>query len=149
MLPADSLAQQPEKTKQLDPAPSAAGEAADLLAVTRVTPSRGLALQGTAAKPAAKLLAGNVVDEWGKPLMGATVMILGDKEHSVSTNSEGNYLLPTTTAAPVVQVSFAGYVAAERVARSQADLLFKLEPIKGYKRDLKKRSKAAARAWQH
>ncbi|WP_170170347.1 carboxypeptidase-like regulatory domain-containing protein [Hymenobacter perfusus] len=102
----------------------------------------------TTAKPVKKTLAGNVVDEWGKPLMGATVMVLGDQLHSVSTNSAGDYLLPTTGAAPVVRVSFAGYQDAERVARGPADLLFKLEPIEDYKRNLKKRSKAATKAWK-
>ncbi|AHJ97221.1 hypothetical protein Hsw_1626 [Hymenobacter swuensis DY53] len=99
-------------------------------------------------KPVKKTLAGNVVDEWGNPLMGATVMVLGDQLHSVSTNSAGDYLLPTTGAAPVVRVSFAGYQDAERVARGPADLLFKLEPIEDYKRNLKKRSKAATKAWK-
>ncbi|GAB2780836.1 hypothetical protein HNQ93_001304 [Hymenobacter luteus] len=104
---------------------------------------------GTSGKPSSRTLTGSVVDEWGKPLMGATVMVVGEKEHSVSTNSEGNYLLPTTAATPVIQVSFAGYQSAERVVRGPADLLFKLEPVQGYKRDLKKRSKAATKAWKH
>lgn len=101
-----------------------------------------------APKPVKRTLAGNVVDEWGKPLMGATVMVLGDQLHSVSTNSAGDYLLPATGTAPVVRVSFAGYQDAERVARGPADLLFKLEPIEDYKRNLKKRSKAATKAWK-
>ncbi|MCA8829771.1 carboxypeptidase-like regulatory domain-containing protein [Hymenobacter pini] len=96
-----------------------------------------------------KVLAGNVVDEWGNPLKGATVMIVGDHLHSVSTNSAGDYLLPVGVATPVIRVSFAGYEDAERVARGPADLLFKLEPIKGYRKELKKRTKAATRAWKH
>lgn len=100
-------------------------------------------------KATPRTLTGNVVDEWGKPLMGATVVVLGEKERSVSTNSEGNYLLPTTAVTPVIQVSFAGYQDAERAVHGPADLLFKLEPVAGYKRDLKKRSKAATKAWKH
>ncbi|MFD2787587.1 carboxypeptidase regulatory-like domain-containing protein [Hymenobacter rubripertinctus] len=97
---------------------------------------------------AVKMLAGNVVDEWGNPLRGATVMVLGDQLHSVSTNSTGDYLLPAPGAAPVIRVSFAGYQDAERIARGPADLLFKLDPVQDYKRDLKKRTKAAAKAWK-
>ena len=107
-----------------------------------------VALPAEAAKPVKKTLVGNVVDEWGNPLMGATVMVVGDQLHSVSTNSAGDYLLPATGTAPVVRVSFAGYQDAERIARGPADLLFKLEPIEDYKRDLKKRSKAATKAWK-
>jgi Carboxypeptidase regulatory-like domain len=101
-----------------------------------------------ASKPEKKLLAGNVVDEWGNALKGATVMIVGDHVHSVSTNAAGDYLLPVTAAAPVIRVSFAGYEDAERVARGPADLLFKLEPIAGYRKNLKKRTKAAAKVWK-
>ncbi|WP_426491596.1 carboxypeptidase-like regulatory domain-containing protein [Hymenobacter sp. 102] len=99
-------------------------------------------------KPEKKLLAGNVVDEWGNPLKGATVMLVGDHLHSVSTNSAGDYLLPVMAAAPVIRVSFAGYEDAERVARGPADLLFKLEPIAGYRKNLKKRTKTAAKVWK-
>lgn len=133
-LPAAVLAQQPDSTRR-----------AALLAEAK--PSAGSV--GTPAPAQPRMLAGNVVDEWGKPLQGATVMVLGDKMHSVSTNSEGNFLLPTVVPAPVVQISFAGYQEAERVVRGPADLLFKLDPIEGYKRDLKKRSKAAVKAWKH
>lgn len=101
------------------------------------------------AHSSAPVLAGNVVDEWGNPLRGATVQLLGDQLHSVSTNSAGDYLLPAAGPAPIVRVSFAGYHDAERVARGPADLLFKLDPITDYKRDLKKRSKAAKKTWNN
>lgn len=101
------------------------------------------------ARPEKKILAGNVVDEWGNALKGATVMVVGEQLHSVSTNSTGDYLLPVTAVAPLLRVSFAGYQDAERVARGPADLLFKLEPVAGYRKDLKKRTKAATKAWKH
>lgn len=139
-LPVPAQAQQTAAT----PEPVApAVKATELLAEAVSAP-----LPVETAKPVKKTLAGNVVDEWGNPLMGATVMVLGDQLHSVSTNSAGDYLLPATGAAPVVRVSFAGYQDAERVARGPADLLFKLEPIEDYKRNLKKRSKAATKAWK-
>ncbi|RSK47139.1 carboxypeptidase-like regulatory domain-containing protein [Hymenobacter rigui] len=140
VLPAAALAQQtPEPAAE--PAPAARPELlAEVLPVSTVR---------EVAKPEKKILAGNVVDEWGNPLMGATVMVAGDQLHSVSTNSSGDYLLPVAGPAPVVRVSFAGYQDAECIARGPADLLFKLEPIEGYKRDLKKRSKAAVKAWKH
>ena len=98
-----------------------------------------------AAKPMARALVGNVVDEWGNPLVGATVMVVGDQLHSATTNASGDYLLSTTGETPLLRVSFAGYEDAERVAHGPADLLFKLDPIQDYRRDLKKRTKEAKR----
>ncbi|WP_185817076.1 carboxypeptidase-like regulatory domain-containing protein [Hymenobacter metallilatus] len=140
-LPGIALAQQPAEVAA--PEPAATPARPDLLAEALPAPAAR-----EAGAPAKRILAGNVVDEWGNPLMGATVMVTGDQLHSVSTNSSGDYLLPVTGPAPVVRVSFAGYQDAERIARGPADLLFKLEPITGYKRDLKKRSKAAVKAWK-
>ena len=144
VLPDTSLAQQTSTPEIIASEPaSTVVKTTELLA--EVVP---LPQPAEAPKPVKKMLTGNVVDEWGNPLMGATVMVLGDQLHSVSTNSAGDYLLPATGAAPVVRVSFAGYQDAERVARGPADLLFKLEPIEDYKRNLKKRSKAATKAWK-
>ncbi|WP_460621737.1 carboxypeptidase regulatory-like domain-containing protein [Hymenobacter tenuis] len=174
VLPATGLAQQSTETKRVEP--DTIGTVADVFAVVSASPAATRVVSAEKAptapeptpapvipapaptvaepvvvvvKPAVKILAGNVVDEWGNPLMGATITIVGDKMQSVSTNSEGNYMLPTTAKAPVIQVSFAGYQDAERIARGPADLLFKLDPISDYKRDLKKRSKAATKAWKN
>lgn len=98
VLPVDSLAQQPEENKQLDPTTPTADNAAKLLAATRATSPQGTPSQKTATKLAAKMLTD---------------------------------------------------IAAERVARTPADPLFKLEPITHHKRDLKKHSRAVASAWQH
>lgn len=138
VLPPPAAAQEPTAAKPaLAPKPDMIAEA--LPAAPPASPAR----------PEKKILAGNVVDEWGNALKGATVMVVGEQLHSVSTNSAGDYLLPVTATAPLLRVSFAGYQDAERVARGPADLLFKMEPVAGYRKDLKKRTKAAAKAWKH
>ncbi|MET4105271.1 carboxypeptidase-like regulatory domain-containing protein [Hymenobacter sp. UYP22] len=134
----------PPAAAQQTPEPAVAPKPDMLAEAMPVTPP------ASPARPEKKILAGNVVDEWGNALKGATVMVVGDQLHSVSTNSAGDYLLPVTAVAPpLLRVSFAGYQDAERVARGPADLLFKMEPVAGYRKALKKRTKAATKAWKH
>ncbi|MBT9394505.1 carboxypeptidase-like regulatory domain-containing protein [Hymenobacter sp. NST-14] len=141
VLPAPVTAQQaaPEAAPvdSLNPATSP-----DMLAVSVPGPA------AAASQPAGRTLAGNVVDEWGNPLAGATVAVVGHQLHSVTTNANGDFLVSLGSSAPLLRVSFAGYEDAERVARGPADLLFKLDPIRDYRRDLKKRTKEARRQMQ-
>ena len=147
-LPEVTLAQQTASETALS---SAADEppvsTSDLLAVV-VKPTPRTTTRAVAPHPVTRALVGNVVNEWGEPLVGATVTVAGDHLHSVTTNAAGDYLLPVADDAPLLRVSFAGYEDAEHIARGPADLLFKLDPIQDYRRDLKKRTKAAAKVWK-
>lgn len=51
---------------------------------------------------------GNVVDEQGEPLIGATVKAVGSKQGTV-TDLDGNYTLTTTNECKQIEVSYIGY----------------------------------------
>ncbi|GGF13761.1 carboxypeptidase-like regulatory domain-containing protein [Hymenobacter cavernae] len=96
-----------------------------------------------------RVLTGSVLSEMGQPLAGASVTIVGEKNSAVSTNSAGDYVLRTTTEKPVIHVSYAGYEEDEQPMIGREPLTFSLKPIEKYKKQLKKRSKAANKAWRN
>lgn len=51
---------------------------------------------------------GNVVDEHGEPLIGATVKAVGSKQGTV-TDLDGNYILTVTNECKQIEVSYIGY----------------------------------------
>lgn len=51
---------------------------------------------------------GNVVDEHGEPLIGATVKAVGSKQGTV-TDLDGNYILTATNECKQIEVSYIGY----------------------------------------
>lgn len=59
---------------------------------------------------------GQVLNEEGQPLPGATILIKGTK-HVFSTNADGFYAFPSTLPAQRVQVSLLGYTEAELSVR--------------------------------
>lgn len=95
---------------------------------------------------------GTVVDELGEPLAGVVVSVVSAKNQfsaatTTTTNSEGEYLLRTTNAAPVLQVSYAGYEDIQQQATYARPITFQLQAIDNYERQLKKKVKAAEKAW--
>ncbi|HEX8350172.1 MAG TPA: carboxypeptidase-like regulatory domain-containing protein [Hymenobacter sp.] len=98
--------------------------------------------------PPVRELTGTVLSESGMPVAGATVAIVGEKSQSTSTNSAGAYVLHSAAAAPVLHVSYAGYEDDEQTMSADKSLVFNLVPIEGYKRQLKKQSKAANKAYR-
>jgi len=92
---------------------------------------------------------GSVLSNMGQPLAGASVSVVGEKGGAVSTNSAGAYVLRTSAEKPVIHVSYAGYDEDEQTMLGTEPLTFSLNPIDKYKKQLKKRSKAAQKAWRH
>jgi CarboxypepD_reg-like domain len=73
----------------------------------------------TAASPASEpigIIKGQVLNEDGQPLPGATILIKGTK-NVFSTNAEGTYSFPSALPAQRVQVSLLGYSEAEMSVR--------------------------------
>lgn len=86
----------------------------------------------------------------GEPLAGVVVSIIsGKNQYSITTttNAEGEYLLQTTNAAPMLLVSYAGYQDVQQQATYAHPITFQLEPVDNYERQLKKKAKAAEKAW--
>jgi hypothetical protein len=92
---------------------------------------------------------GTVLNNMGQPLAGASVTVVGEKNGAVSTNSAGGFVIRTATEKPVIHVSYAGYDEDEQQMLGTEPLTFSLNPINKYKKQLKKRSKAAQKAWKH
>ena len=104
-----------------------------------------------AASVEVKDFKGVVVDDLGEPLAGVVVSVVSGKNQfssATTTNAEGEYLLQTTSAAPVLLVSYAGYKDVQQQATYAGPITFQLESIDGYERKLKRRAKAAEKAWQ-
>ncbi|HEX8429379.1 carboxypeptidase regulatory-like domain-containing protein [Hymenobacter sp.] len=113
-----------------------------------LTPSSAPVVE--AAPLEVKAFKGAVVDEMGEPLAGVVVSIIsGKNQYSITTttNAEGEYLLQTTNAAPMLLVSYAGYQDVQQQATYAHPITFQLEPVDNYERQLKKKAKAAEKAW--
>lgn len=63
--------------------------------------------------PVADTLEGQVVDVWGNPIEGATVMVVGGSEQQL-TGADGRYSLPRTEGTLVVKTGKRGYVQDHR-----------------------------------
>ncbi|TGE08652.1 carboxypeptidase-like regulatory domain-containing protein [Hymenobacter fodinae] len=96
-----------------------------------------------------KVLTGTVFNDMGEPLAGANVTVVGDKNNTITTNSVGGYVLRTTAAQPVLRITYAGYKDLEQTVNPLHPTSFTLEAVANYKRDLKKRSKAAEKAYRN
>lgn len=67
-------------------------------------------------------MTGTIVDEHQDPLIGATVSVKGTNEKTI-TDLEGNYIITTDEANPVLLVSYIGYQSKElRVSGDKADI---------------------------
>ncbi|SHI85917.1 Carboxypeptidase regulatory-like domain-containing protein [Hymenobacter daecheongensis DSM 21074] len=127
-----------------------------LAASAQTTSSTWVATQQPAAqptKPAAPLvryITGRVLSAAGEPLAGVTVTfgLLSGRSQTTISNSNGEVLLAATEPALTVGVSYAGYQEARQQLQGPEPFTFRLEAIPGYKKDLKKRSKAAVKAFR-
>ena len=95
-----------------------------------------------------RLLTGTVVNEAGNPLAGVTVTLVQDPNQSSITNSAGGYILHSKTDSPVLRVSYAGYQELQVSAGGSEPLRVQLAALNNYERALKKRSKAADKAYR-
>lgn len=74
------------------------------------------------AKTSPHKVTGTIVDEHQDPLIGATVSVKGTNEKTI-TDLEGNYIITTDEANPVLLVSYIGYQSKElRVSGDKADI---------------------------
>ena len=64
-------------------------------------------------------ITGQVVDEQGEPLIGATVSVKGTNEKAL-TDLDGNYSILTAQSSPVIVVSYMGFVPQEVAAQGQS-----------------------------
>lgn len=85
------------------------------------------------ASTKATAVRGRVLNEEGKPLVGATVVWKGSP-YGVSTDAEGSYLLPLAAGRSVIQFSYVGYADDEVTVRgggTQNVTLLPVEPAAG------------------
>jgi hypothetical protein len=95
-----------------------------------------------------RVFTGTVLDEWNEPIAGAIVTLVSDPHQSGITNAAGSYMLRTTTLAPVLRVTYAGYRDTQVEGNEAGPLLVQLEPIDNYARQLKKTLKSAEKAYR-
>ena len=122
------------------------------LASSAFYPPTGLAggLAPSVQQGGAQELFGHVTDYSGTPLAGATVALAENRQSSVITNSVGKFLLMSPVPMPQLRISSAGYydtLVAVTAANSSVEV--RLRTIDRYKRKLKKRYKAANKAWKN
>ncbi|WP_170865162.1 carboxypeptidase-like regulatory domain-containing protein [Hymenobacter psychrotolerans] len=82
-------------------------------------PATASGSNGSDASPAstkATAVRGRVLNEEGRPLVGATVVWKGSP-YGVSTDAEGNYLLPLAAGRSVILFSYVGYADDEVTVR--------------------------------
>lgn len=121
-------------------------DSAEQIAVLAPAPTAATK-KAAAAKPIAKTLTGYVLNEEGEPLAGAT--IISEKGEVITTNADGQFMIQSTAATPVLRASYAGYQELQLPINTLQPTTFRLDPIEDYERQLKKRSKAANKAWKH
>ncbi|GAB3829197.1 carboxypeptidase-like regulatory domain-containing protein [Hymenobacter jeollabukensis] len=92
------------------PLTSALAQTAPALPATAVAP-------GLPADHSAQVIKGQVIDEDGQPLPGATIIIKGTR-HVCSTNADGVFSLPSAHPSEQVRVSLLGYTEADMAVRS-------------------------------
>ncbi|GAA3996712.1 hypothetical protein GCM10022408_04170 [Hymenobacter fastidiosus] len=97
-----------------------------------------------------RYITGKVLNLDGRPLAGATVTVglLSGKSQTGIANSHGEVLVQTTEPALTAAVSYAGYQAEQQKLEGAQPFRFALKAIPGYRKDLKKRSKAAVKAFR-
>ncbi|WP_226173921.1 carboxypeptidase-like regulatory domain-containing protein [Hymenobacter lucidus] len=121
---------------------------AEQIAVLAPAPSAAAApKKAVAAKPVVKTLTGYVLNEEGEPLAGAT--IISEKGEVITTNADGQFMIQSVAATPVLRASYAGYQELQLPINTMQPTTFRLDPIENYERQLKKQSKAANKAWKH
>lgn len=74
-----------------------------------------------------KSVTGKVIDEYGEPLIGASVLVKGTK-HGVATDLDGNYSLLNVKTGDVIVVSFTGYKTREEKVGKGSILNITLSP---------------------
>ncbi|GAA3996707.1 hypothetical protein GCM10022408_04160 [Hymenobacter fastidiosus] len=113
------------------------------IAALTITATSGIA----PGENSGRLFVGTVLNEKGRPLAGVLVSVGPGKDQVTVTNAEGTYMLHSSAAKPLLQLRYAGYEDAELRLSNPQPVTFNLEPISDYKRQLRKQSKAAVKAF--
>ncbi|WP_164126156.1 SusC/RagA family TonB-linked outer membrane protein [Sphingobacterium luzhongxinii] len=71
------------------------------------------------------IIRGKVVDEQGKGMSGATVVLKGHKRIA-RTDTKGSFIIKVPNANQILEISYLGYLKQE--VKAKADLIIKLEP---------------------
>lgn len=79
------------------------------------------------AEQSVKEIKGTVIDSEGEPLIGATVQVKGTKV-AQATDIDGNFVIKTSEANPVLQISYVGCKAAEVAVKGKSTINVTLEP---------------------
>lgn len=74
-----------------------------------------------------RTISGVILDEFGEPLIGASVRIKGSNV-GVATDIDGNYTLETTEENPVIECSYIGYKPTEVKAGDTNQVNFDMQP---------------------
>ena len=140
LLPFSGVAQVANVAK---PAKNSSPSVRDSAATTPAAPDT------TAVAPVVteQVLTGTVVNETDKPVAGVTVTLVADPNQVSITNAAGGYIIHSKAEAPELRVSCAGYQELQ-VAAGATPLVIKLVRLNNYERQLKKRSKAADKAYR-
>lgn len=129
--------------------PLSALHAQTLVASNGSVAARPASLGAPAQVPAAAaLLTGTVLNDDNEPVPGAVVSVITEPTNSASTNSAGIFVLHSAVAKPVLQVRCAGYIDSEQPGSYAKPIMFKLTTVPDYERQLKKKGKAAYKAYK-
>ncbi|RYU78237.1 carboxypeptidase-like regulatory domain-containing protein [Hymenobacter persicinus] len=91
------------------------------------------AVPAATAEPANVTLSGRILDEEGKPMAGATVMLKGSRKVT-STDANGNYSLEVPAGDNTLSYGYGGYQDQEMRARGSQPVNVTLLPKEGSKR---------------
>ncbi|WP_300301639.1 SusC/RagA family TonB-linked outer membrane protein [uncultured Muribaculum sp.] len=83
--------------------------------------------QDAAKETEIRKITGQVIDEQGEPLIGATVRIKGTNDVAV-TDMDGNYSITTSVAAPVISIAYVGYTPIEASSGNNDELDVVMKP---------------------
>ena len=85
------------------------------------------------ARPSTMTVSGRILDEDGKPLAGATVLLKGSGK-GTGTDANGNYTMEVPTGDNVLSIGYGGYQDEEVHARGTQPVNVTLTPTPGAKR---------------
>ena len=71
---------------------------------------------------------GNIVDETGQPMIGVTVVPLGNSKNGTITDLDGNFVLNGTSGKVTLEISYIGYKTQKVAATPGAPLSIKMVP---------------------
>ncbi|GAA4505887.1 hypothetical protein GCM10023172_34390 [Hymenobacter ginsengisoli] len=123
------------KPKLLKPAPAAPASATPAPVVAEAAPAAPAPEPVAAPTPAAPTThtqAGRVLDESGRPLVGATVLLRGSTK-GTSTDANGNYTLEVPSGENTFSVGYGGYQDETATSRDGQPLNVTLLPSPGSK----------------